>query len=101
MSYPAGMSPIQAQHRQSPEGRHSMGASQSRGSRRGLAESESEGSSEEGEETESSEEEDDEDELQIVKVVQRPAPSGVQRRTVSGSSRGSRGSGGGRARKSR
>ncbi|KAF3394324.1 hypothetical protein F1880_005377 [Penicillium rolfsii] len=97
MSYPAGMSPIQAQHLQPPEGRHSMGASQPRGTRRAPPESESETSSEEGEETESSEEEDDEDELQIVKVVQRPASSGVQqRRTVSGGSRGS-----GRARKSR
>jgi hypothetical protein len=103
MSYPAGMSPIQAQHRQSPpEGRHSMGASQPRGGRRAQPESESEMSSSEGEETESSEEEEeDEDELQIVKVVQRPSSSGVQRRTVSGGSRGSRGSGGGRARKSR
>lgn len=102
MSYPAGMSPIQAQHRQSPpEGRHSMGAMQPRGGRRAQPESESEESSEEGEETESSEEEDDDDELQIVKVVQRPTSSGVQRRTVSGGSRGSRGSGGGRARKSR
>jgi hypothetical protein len=97
MSHPAGMSPIQAQHR------HSSGGSQPRGGRRGPSESDSEQSSEEEEETESSEEDDDEEDVQIVKVVQRPTPSGpsgVQRRTVSGGSRGSR-SGGGRARKSR
>ncbi|CEJ54523.1 hypothetical protein PMG11_00831 [Penicillium brasilianum] len=93
MSHPAGMSPIQAQHR------HSSGGSQPRGGRRGPSESDSEQSSEEEEETESSEEDDDDD-VQIVKVVKRPTPSGVQRRTVSGGSRGNR-SGGGRARKSR
>ncbi|KAJ5443899.1 uncharacterized protein N7458_007771 [Penicillium daleae] len=97
MTYPAGMSPIQAQHRQSLDGRHSMGA-QPRNGRPGPSESDSEMSSEEEEETESSEEEDNNEEVQIVKVVQRAAPSGVQRRTVSGGSRGSRS---GRARKSR
>ena len=94
MSYPSAMPPIQAQYRQSPDRRQS----QPRGGRHAPSESESEESSEEEEESESSEEEEEEDEVQIVKVVQRAAPSGAQRRTVSGGSRGSRG---GRARKSR
>ena len=97
MSYPSGMSPIQAQYRQSPDRRQS----QPRGGRHAPSESESEESSEEEEESESSEEDEEEDEVQIVKVVQRAAPSGAQKRTVSGGSRGSRGGRGGRARKSR
>lgn len=96
MSYPSGMSPIQAQYRQSPDRRRS----QPQGGRHAPSESESEESSEEEEESESSEEEE-EDEMQIVKAVQRAAPSGAQRRAVSGGSRGGRGNRGGRARKSR
>ncbi|KAJ5085664.1 hypothetical protein N7532_010435 [Penicillium argentinense] len=101
MSYPAGMSPIQAQYRQSPDGnRPSMGASPTRDGRD--PDTESEVSSEE-EEIESSEEDEDDNEVQIVQVVERererPAPLGLQRRTVSGSS--SRGGRGGRQHKSR
>lgn len=90
MSYPAGMSPIEAQHRQSFDGRQAMRPSQTRGTRQDPSESESESSSEEEEETEeSSEEDDEEDEIQIVRVVERQNP-GLQRRTVSGGSRGGR-----------
>lgn len=94
MSYPAGMSPIQAQYRQSPDNTR-------RGWQEQEPESESEDSSdedEEGEDTESSdEEEDDDDEVQPVPVqpvqpvqpapvlADRPAPPGLQRRKVSGS----------------
>lgn len=96
MSYPAGMSPIQAQHRQSFDGR------QMRGTRPAESETESEQSSEEEEEDdseESSEEEEEEqeeekppeeedDEVQIVRVVERSKPSGLQRRIISGGARG-------------
>ncbi|CAI7639084.1 unnamed protein product [Penicillium pancosmium] len=88
MSYPAGMSPIQAQYRQSPDNaRQSMGAPHPRGGRH-EPDSESEISSDEEEETESSssEEEEDDDEVQVVKVVERPSPAGFQRRKVSGGS---------------
>lgn len=82
MSYPAGMSPIQAQHRQSV---HSVGAPHQR-NRQVPSSSDSE-SSEEEESEESSEEE----EVQIVQVVerqgQRQGPPGLQRRNVSGGTR--------------
>lgn len=91
MSYPAGMSPIQAQHRQSFAGGQATGTSQARGARQPPSESESESSSEEEEETEESseeeEEEEEEDEVQIVRVVERQNAPGLQRRTVSGGSR--------------
>lgn len=91
MSYPAGMSPIQAQHRQSFDGGQAMGSSQARGTRQPPSESEPESSSEEEETEESSEEEEeDEDEVQIVRVVERQHAPGLQRRTVSGGSRGGR-----------
>ena len=87
MSYPAGMSPIQAQHRQSIDGRQSQGPSSPRSARQAPSESESEGSSEE--ETESSDE--DGEGVPIEPEVERPAPPGLQqRRTVSGGSRGGR-----------
>ncbi|KAJ5157527.1 uncharacterized protein N7482_008627 [Penicillium canariense] len=95
MGHPSGMSPIQAPPRQSLDGRHAPGVP-SRGTRHRPSETDSEMSSEEEEESESSEEE--EEEVQVVKVVERQAPPGLQKRTVSGGSRGSRG---GRARKSR
>ncbi|CAI7652471.1 unnamed protein product [Penicillium manginii] len=85
MSYPAGMSPIQAQYRQSPDNaRQSM--PHPRGSQQELG-SESEISSEEAtESSSSSSEEEDDDEVQFVKVVERPNPAGLQRRKVSGGS---------------
>ncbi|KAJ5257277.1 hypothetical protein N7478_013381 [Penicillium angulare] len=74
MSYPAGMSPIQAQHRQSVNGRRrSSGTSQPQAT---PPESEEETSSEE--ETEDS----DDSDVQIVRVVERqaavPVPAPVQ-----------------------
>jgi hypothetical protein len=78
MSYPAGMSPIQVQHRQSV---HSVSAQP----RDRQVPSESEPDSSEEEESEESSEE--EDEVQIVQVVERQGPPGVQRRNVSGGTR--------------
>jgi hypothetical protein len=76
MSYPSG-SPYQTY--QSPRDTHPQGT-QPRGEK---AESESEVSSEEVSES-------SDDEVQIVKVQERPAPPTVQRRAVSGASRGAR-----------
>ncbi|KAJ5678626.1 hypothetical protein N7462_006870 [Penicillium macrosclerotiorum] len=90
MSYPLEMSPIQAQHRMSLDGRTSMAASKPRGARPGTEIESEELSSEGEEETESSE-----DEIQIVQAKERQGPPGLQRRAVSGGSRG------GRSRKSR
>ncbi|KAJ5913494.1 hypothetical protein N7504_002377 [Penicillium tannophilum] len=76
MSYAAGMSPIQAQHRQSVDGRQS-GTSQSQHT-----------PPPESDEEESSEEEtgsDEDSDVQIVKVVERPP--GVKRRPVAGGRR--------------
>ncbi|KAJ5672388.1 hypothetical protein N7507_001515 [Penicillium longicatenatum] len=81
MSYVAGMSPIQAQHRQSVDGRQS-GPSQPQHTP--PPESESEESSEE--ETGSDEDSD----VQIVKVVERPP--GLQRRPVARAGLGRRSS---------
>lgn len=94
MGYPPGMPPIQAQYRQSLDGRQAMGASQPRGTRQQApSDTESDNSSEEEEEEEEESEEssdEDEDEVQIVQVVERQNPPGLQRRTVSGGSRGGR-----------
>lgn len=84
MSYPAGMSPGQAQHRQSVQ---SMGGPPQRNRQ---MPSESESSEEESSEEESSEESSEDDEVQIVRVVERQGPmgpTGLQRRNVSGGSR--------------
>lgn len=91
MSYPAGMSPIQGQPRHSFDGRQATGPSHQRGARQPPSESESESSSDEDEETEESsedEEDEEEEEVQIVRVVERQNAPGLQRRTISGGSRG-------------
>ncbi|KAJ5585296.1 uncharacterized protein N7459_005096 [Penicillium hispanicum] len=87
MGYPTGMSPIQAQHQTSQDGRQSMSTPQPRGALQAQSESESEVSSEEEEESSESSDEDGEG-VQIVPTVERPSPPGLQRRTVSGGSRG-------------
>ncbi|OQE14211.1 hypothetical protein PENSTE_c037G05027 [Penicillium steckii] len=94
MSYPAGMSPIQAQHRQSPpnDSRSPVGTRYPRSTGRHEPDSESEISSDEDATESSSEEEDDDDEVQIVRVTERAQPQpqphsqspGLQRRVVSG-----------------
>lgn len=93
MSYPAGMSPIQAQHRQSLDGRQTSasGPSPPRGTRPAPSDSESESSSE-SEESESSDEEGEG--VPLAQALERP-PAGLQRRNASGGNRG------GRPRKSR
>lgn len=99
MSYPAGMSPIQAQHRQSPpnDSRSPVGTRYPRNGRHD-PDSESEISSDEdATESTSSEEEEEDDEVQIVRVAERPQPPGLQRRVVSGGRSGR----GGRQRSSR
>ncbi|KAJ5084355.1 hypothetical protein NUU61_008934 [Penicillium alfredii] len=83
MSYPSGETPYPAQHRSPLDGRPS--GAPFRGGPPAQSETESDVSSEEEEETESSE---DDGEVQVV-PVERQGPPGLQKRTVSGGSRGS------------